>query len=407
MNRFNIEDKKVVASIDLGATSIKYIIGTISSDGLNIEGAVCIPHNGLYKGRIINMKETAEALREGIKETEIIAGLSISQLFVGISGNFNIFSSHGMSIIPSHQVTNEDLNKAIETAKAVALPTGHRLLHVLPKSFTVDKEGPFFNPLGLSGLRLETSVMIVSIPETTIQNTIQCLRYAGCYAKGLVLQPFATYLSLLSENEKKIGVCVVDIGQDQTYFTIIINSRVHYIGVLSMGGEDFTHDLMSELKITQDLAENLKIKYGNICTKQNLENKNITLDKSQNMGTNINLQKVNSILTARTELLFEEIKTQLKSLGYFDLLEAGLVLTGGGSSLKGLVEIGRLITQKPVKKSVIKNFSGNSEIKNKNNFSTALGILHYIENEHHLDYRSNYNNKKVLKIKRWMQDIFM
>ena len=407
MSRFNIEDKKVVAGIDLGATSVRCLIGTLSSNELTLAGAACISHKGLYKGRIVNMKETAEALQEGIKEAEVMAGLQVSQLFLGISGDYDTFSSQGMSIIPSQQVTVDDLNKAVETAKAVSLPTGHRLLHVLPKSFTVDREGPFFNPLGLSGLRLETSVMIVSIPETNIQNALQCLRYAGCSARGLVLQPFATSLSILNDNEKKSGVCVLDIGQDQTCFTVVINSRINYIGSLSMGGEDFTHDLMSELKIPRDLAENIKIKYGDILPKEDWDDEETILDELQKWEMNINVKKINVVLAARAELLFEEARSQLESLGYFDRLEEGVILTGGGSSLRGLIETGRSLMKKPVKKAIIKEFPGSNEIENRNYFATALGVLCYIQNENTLDYRSNYSDGKVLKIKRWMQDLFM
>ncbi len=405
MGRFNIEDKKVVAGIDLGASKVRCLIGTLSSNELTLAGSSCVSHKGLYKGRIVNMKETAFALQKAKEEAEVMAGTQISQLFLGISGDYHIFSSQGMSIISSQQVTVEDLNKAVDTAKAVPLPTGHRLLHVLPKSFTVDREGPFFNPLGLSGLRLETSVMMVSIPETNVQNALQCLRYAGCSARGLVLQPLATSLSILTENEKKSGICVLDIGQDQTCFTVVIDSRVHHIGSLPMGGEDFTHDLMSELKIPRNLAEEIKLKHGNICVKTEWDEKEITPDELQKWEINTDIKKINAILSARAELLFESVKQQLKSLGYMNRLEEGLVLTGGTSALKGLIESGRALMEKPIKKAVISRFSKASELENKNDFATALGVLCYIQNENTLDYRSNY--RKALKIKRYLQDLFV
>ena len=407
MGRFNIEDKKVIAGIDMGATSVRCLIGTLTSNELTLAGAARIPHKGLYKGRIVNMKETATALQEAIKEAEVMAGLQISQLFLGVSGEYHTFSSQGMSIITSQQVTVDDLNKAVETAKAVSLPTGHRLLHVLPKKFTVDRQGPFFNPLGLSGLRLETSVMMVSIPETNVQNAIQCLRYAGCSARGLVLQPLATSLSTLSDQEKKSGVCILDIGQDQTSLTLINDSRIHYIGSLSIGGEDFTHDLMSELKIPRDVAEEIKIKYGNILPKTEWDKDEELIEELQQWENQATVRKVNAILEARSELLFEKTRTQLESLNYFNRIEEGIILTGRGSFLKGLVEVGRNLMEKPVKKAVIKDFPGSNELENRSNFATALGILCYVQNEHTLDYRSSYADGKILKIKRWMQDLFM
>ncbi|MDE0119683.1 MAG: cell division protein FtsA [Bdellovibrionales bacterium] len=406
MGRFNIEDKKVVAGVDLGATNVRCLIGTLSSNELSLAGSSSIPHKGLYKGRIVNMKETSSALQKAIEEAEVMAGLQISQLFLGMSGDHHIFSSQGMSIISSQQVTTDDLNKAVETAKAVSLPTGHRLLHVLPKSFTVDQEGPFFNPLGLSGLRLETSVMIVSIPETNVQNALQCLRYAGCSARGLILQPLATSLAVLTENEKKSGTCVLDIGQDQTSLTVFINARVHHINSLCIGGEDFTHDLMSELKIPRDLAEKIKIEYGDISPKTEWENKE-TIEDLQKWDITTNEKSINTILSTRAELLFEEAKQILKSLSYFDKLEEGFILTGGGSALKGLTETARYFMGKPVKTATIKRFHGMSELENKNNFATALGMLCYVQNENTLDYRSNYSNGKAMKIKRYLQDLFI
>ena len=406
MGRFNIEDKKVVAGVDLGSTNIRCLIGTLSSNELTLAGSSSIPHKGLYKGRIVNMKETSSALQKAIEEAEVMAGLQVSQLFLGMSGDHHVFSSQGMSIISSQQVTVDDLNKAVETAKAVSLPTGHRLLHVLPKSFTVDQEGPFFNPLGLSGLRLETSVMIISIPEANVQNALQCLRYAGCSTRGLILQPLATSLAVLTENEKKTGTCVLDIGQDQTSLTIFINARVHHISSISIGGEDFTHDLMSELKIPRDLAEKIKIEYGNISPKMEWENTE-TIEELKKWDIDTNEKSINTILSTRAELLFEEAKQTLKSLSYFDKLEEGFILTGGGSALKGLAEIARYFMGKPVKIATIKRFHGMSELENKNNFATALGVLCYVQNETTLDYRSNYSNGKAMKIKKYLQDLFI
>ena len=407
MTRFNIEDKKVVAGIDLGASKVRCLIGTLSSNELQLTGAATIPHKGLYKGRIVNMKETASALRQAIEEAEVMAGLQVSRLFLGISGDYHTFSSQGMSIVSSGQVTLDDLSSAVETAKAVSLPADHRLIHVLPKSFTVDRAGPFFNPLGLAGLRLETSVMMVSIPESNVQNAIQCLRYAGCSAKGLILQPLATSLAVVSEDEKKVGICVLDIGQDQTYLTAVLDSRVHYIGSLSMGGEDFTHDLMSELKISRDFAENIKLHYGNILPESEWENQETLTEELQEWDMEIDIKKVKAILKTRAELLFEEAKNRLDSLNCLDRLEEGMILTGGGSSLKGLMEIGRSIINKPVKMALLNTTSGMKEIANKPEFATALGILCYIQNEKILDYRSHYSDGKVLKIKKWMEDIFI
>ena len=407
MGRFNIEDKKVVAGIDLGATHVRCLIGVLSANEWTLMGSARVAHKGMYRGRIVNMKESASALKKAIEEAEVTAGLQSSHLFLGISGDYRILSSRGMAIIPSRQVTEDDVHKAVETAKAVPLPTGHRLLHVLPKSFTVDREGPFFNPLGLSGLRLETSVLIVSVPETNVQNALQCLRYAGCSARAMVLQPLATSLSVLSTDEKKSGVGILDIGQDQSAFIVIKDSRVKHIGSLSVGGEDFTHDLMLELKIPRDRAEYIKLQYGNIMSKADWEEESTNIEELQKWDIKVSAKKINAVLSARAELLFKEVREQIQALGYFDQLQEGLVLTGGASSLKGIVSAGRSIMDKPVRKALIRDFPGINELENKADFATALGILCYVQNENVLDYRSHYSDGRAFKLKRWVQDLFM
>ena len=349
------------------------------------------------------MKETAEAIRQASEEAEVAAGLQISQLFLGLGGDYRIFSSQGMSIIDSQQVTADDLNKAVATAKAVPLPAGHRLLHVLPKNFTVDGEGPFFNPLGLSGLRLETDTLMVSIPDTSVQNALQCLRYAGYSARGLVLHPLAAALSVTNEKDRASGVCVLDIGQDQTFFVILMDARVIYIGSLAMGGEDFTHDLMQEFQIPRDEAEEIKIQYKHKAHSMESTDSFNEEDHSHS-NSHISEHKICEIINCRTQLLFQELKSQLESLHYDPLIHGGIILTGRGSYLPNLCDLGRSIMTKPVRKSAME-LSGMKDLESKSDYETAIGILHYVQSEKSLDYRSDYLKNHVFRIKRWVQDL--
>ncbi len=406
MNRFSIEDRKIIAGVDLGTSHVTCVIGFLSKSGIELVGVAQVPHKGIYKGRIVNMKETSEAIQHVCKESEVMANLQVSQLFLGIGGDYHVFFSQGMSVISSQQVTIEDVNRAVETAKAVSLPTGHRLLHVLPKNFTVDQEGPFFNPLALSGLRLETDVLMISIPDASVQNVLQCLRYAGYSARGLVFQPLANTLSILSEDEKQSGVCMLDIGQDQTYFTVVAGLRIKHIGSLFMGGEDFTHDLMTKLRIPRDLAEQIKIKYGHLVFQKEWDDKDDLIEECHDWNIKVTLKEVNEVLLTRAETLFQEVHHQLQSLQYLDELEGGLVLTGKGSYLKGLDEVGRSIMERSVKVGSIVESLGITDIENRKDYATAVGILSYVQNEKLLDYRVDHLEGKVFKIKRWMQELF-
>ncbi len=404
MSRFNMEDKKVITGIDLGTSHIRCVIGVSSADCVELVGAAQIAHKGLSKGRIVNMKETAEAIRQACEEAEVASGLHISQLFLAIGGDYQVFSSQGMSLITSGQVTTDDLNKAVETAKAVPLSTGHRLLHVLPKIFTVDGQGAFFNPLGLSGLRLETKCLMVSVLDTGVQNALQCLRYAGYSARGLVLQSLAVTLSVVDEESKSSGVCVLDIGHDQTSFIIICDSRIHHIGSIAIGGEDFTHDLMRELKIPRDQAERLKLQYNNTLVQDSKES---VIAEETDMVSEESHQKIHDVLNRRSELLFQELKNKIEQLQYYDKIESGVILTGRGSYLPYLNEGGKSILEMPVRKSCINiKGVGMKELENKNDYETALGILLYAQNEKTLDFRSNHLKSNVFKFKRWMKEIW-
>ena len=391
MTPFNMEDRKVIAGVDLGTSHVRTVIGILSPGGIEIAGSAQTPHKGLHKGRIVNMKESSEAIRQSTEEAEVTAGLQITQLFLSINGDYNMFSSQGMAIIPSRQVTKEDVSKAVETAKAVPLPSGHRLLHVLPKHFTVDGENPVFNPLGLAGLRLETNVLMVSMPESSVQNVLQCLRYAGHSARGLILQPLGLSLAILNDDDKKSGVCVLDIGQDQSSLTVILEGRIHYIGSFAIGGEDFTHDLMIKLKTARDKAEEIKLQYGK---HSNTENDNKELDHHKD---------INEVLTTRAELLFQEVRSRLESLRYFEKLKSGMVLAGGGAMMSGLLETARFVMDMPVKTANIQGLSGAENLNPE--LAGALGLLFYIQQENTLDYRSDHLEGKVLKIKRWVQDL--
>ena len=412
MGRFSIDDKKMLASLDLGTSHIKCTIASIDQGCLELCGLAKVAHRGLCRGHIVNMKETSHAIRLAFNEAEAMAGKQVTQLILGFGGEYSVFSSQGMAIIPSGQVTTEDVFKSIETARAVPLSNGHRLVHVLPKSFTVDAMGPFVNPLGLSGLRLQTEALIISVAENNIQNIFQCLRYVGYSAKTLVVQSLAATLSILNEEEKKSGTCVLDMGQDQSSLALVANYRVQHLSVLPMGGEDFTHDLMENLKISRDLAETIKIKYGKILPLNFLKPSSSVYDSTyteenipelESLGILVNQKKINEILSLRAEMLFRTLRDTLQNYGN-GALAGGLVLTGGASRLKGLSEMGRSLIEKPVKNGVMHVVPGLKDLKNKDDYVVAIGMLYYIQNESTLDYAKGQEGK-MFKIKKWMQDL--
>lgn len=370
---------QVIAGLDVGTTKVTCSIGVLTPEGVDVVGIGTAANNGMKQGVVVNIESTSEAIRKAKEEAELMAGQRVSDVWLGIGGSHvESFDSNGMIAIRNREVTSEDIERVIEAAKAVAIPNDRQVLHVLPKDFKIDGQEGIFDPIGMSGVRLEASVHIITGSNTVIHNTIKCTQRAGLGVSGLVLQQFASALAVLSGDEKNLGVSVIDIGGGTCDMITYVAGSVVHTAVLPVGGQNFTHDVAMGLKTTQVNAENLKKKYGAAIPDI------VDLDEAievESVGgrKNRTLQRRDlcEILEARADETLALLANELKKHELMTKLGSGVVLTGGGSLLPGLIEMGDFILDVPVRRGQPEKVGGLTDIVRNSAYATAIGLVLY------------------------------
>lgn len=368
-----------IAGLDIGTTKVVFIIGELNTEGLHVIGVGEAQNYGVKQGAVINIDSTAEAIQQAKEEAELMAGVTVAEVWLGVAGaHIESFDSDGMIAIRNKEVTRDDVNRVIEAAKAVAIPADRQVLHVLPKEFKVDTQKGINDPVGMSGVRLEANVHIVSGHQASVQNSIKCVEKAGLKVKGLVLQQLASALAVLSEDEKQLGVAVVDIGGGTTDIIAFLNGAVIYTGVVPVGGQNFTQDVAMGLRTTQNNAEDLKKKYG--CALSELVGADETVEVEGVGGRKkrtIGRSDLCEIIEARAEETLGLIKQEIEKAGLTQLLGSGVVITGGVSQLNGLLEMGDFALDIPVRRGVPDKVSGLTDVVKSSHYATAVGLLLY------------------------------
>ena len=383
-----MDDRKIITGLDLGAHSVKCVMGVVG-ETVEIIGSAEVEHQGIQNHQIVDTRNVAEAVRRVCQEVEIVSENSINNLWVSLGNSFRMFSSEGMAIITGGGVNQKHILQSIATARAVPLPERQEVVHILPSYFKVDRKDPVFNPIGLSGLRLETSVLLVTCDVSSIQDLRRCLTEAGRTARGFVVQSLASGLAMASEEDKTQGVCVIDIGKNYSQLSVFLNGRVVYMSQTPFGGDEITGELVNRLKIAPALAENLKIQYGLPLAGD--FSKRINLSE----GLSIKGQDLYSVLAQSLAHCFNPIKEELKEKKLFDQIYSGIILTGGSSLLKNITGWAREYFEKPVHQGQCASSFGD-RLK----YSTALGLIHYAKDDR-LDFRA----KKTLTVAHWLKDL--
>ncbi len=389
LKQFNMDDRKIITGLDLGTSAVKCVMGVVG-DGVEVIGSAEVEHQGIQNQQIVDTRNVAEAVRRVCQEVEIVSESPITNLWVSLGGAFRMFSSEGMAIITGGGVTRKHILQSIATARAVPLPERQEVVHILPSYFRVDRKDHVFNPIGLSGFRLETSVLLVTCDISSIQDLRRCLTSAGRTPRGFVVQSLASGLAVASEEDKAQGVCVIDIGKNYSQLSVFLRGRVVYMSHLPFGGEDITGELVRRLKAAPALAENLKIQYG-LPSAEDFS-KQISLSE----GLSINGQELYSALAQSLSHCFYPIKEELRDKKLADQIYSGIILTGGGSLLKNIVGWAREYFEKPVHQG---SFSGS--FGNQLKYSAALGLIHYAKDDR-LDFKTK---QKTLTFKNWFKDL--
>lgn len=370
----------MIVGLDIGTTKICCIIGEKSENGrLDIIGLGSHPSKGLRKGVVVNIESTVESIKNAVEEAELMAGTEIESVYVGIAGgHIQGFNSHGVIAIKSKEISQADIDRVIDAAKAVAIPMEKEVIHVIPQEFIVDDHDGIKTPLGMSGVRLETKVHIVTGAVTSAQNIVKSVTRAGLRVNDIVLEQLASSKAVLTDDEKELGVAMLDIGGGTSDLAIFFQEAIKHTSVLAIGGNHITNDIAIGLRTPTSEAEKIKKENGCAQTSFIKDDETIEVPSVGDRESRVISRKILSeIIEPRVEELFMLVKREIDRSGHGDLITSGIVLTGGSIIMKQMVEAAEKIFQLPVRKGIPKNIGGLVDVVNSPMYATAVGLLFY------------------------------
>jgi len=372
------EAKNLVVALDIGTSKVAALVAELRPDGsLEILGMGGHESKGLKKGVVVNIEATVHAVQRALEEAELMADCKIASAFTGIAGShIKSFNSTGMVAIKDREVGALDVERAIETAKAVNIPTDQQILHVLRQEFIIDGQEDVREPIGMSGVRLEVKVHIVTGAVSAAQNIVKCVRRCGLEVNDLILQPLASSRAVLSEDEKDLGVCLVDIGGGTADIAVFTHGAIRHTAVIPIAGDQITNDIAMALRTPTAEAELIKVRHGVALRQLADPNEMIEVPGIGDRGPRVmSRQTLAEVIEPRVEELFSLVQQVLRESGFEELLSSGVVLTGGSSVMQGMVELGEEIFHMPVRVGVPKYTGALAEVVRSPRYATAMGLL--------------------------------
>lgn len=405
-------NKNLIVGLDIGTSKIVALVAEEGLDGqLEIIGYGSHASNGLKKGVVVNIDATVQSIQRAIEEAELMAGCQIHSAFTGIAGNhIRSLNSHGIVAIRNQQVTESDVERVIEAAKAVAIPADQQILHVLPQEFIIDNQEGVKEPVGMSGVRLEALVHMVTGSVSAAQNIINCVQRCGLACSDIILQPLASSHAVLTEDEKNLGVCLVDIGGGTTDIAIFADGAIRHTAVIPIAGSQVTSDIAVALRVSTQNAEEIKLQHGSVIMDR-ADKKSIQIPKiGDHSKKDIPLQMLSHVIEARYDELFSLVHAELRRSGFEDLISSGVVLTGGAAKVKGAVQLAERIFQTGVRIGVPQNIAGMSEIVDNPIYATGVGLVLYGQrqaNQPRMSVPMQRSVKSVVgRMRSWFQGNF-
>jgi cell division protein FtsA len=373
-------NKDLMVGIDIGTSKVVAIVGEITADGkINVIGLGSHPSQGMKRGVVVNIESAVSSIQNAVEEAELMAGCQIYSAYTGIAGShIRSINSHGIVAIRDREVTQTDVDRVIDAAKAVAIPADQKILHILPQEFIIDNQDSIREPIGMSGVRLEAKVHIVTGAVSAAQNIVKCLKRCGLVASDIVLEQFASSQSILAEDEKELGVCMIDIGGGTTDIAIFTDGSIRHTAVIPIAGDQVTNDVAIALRTPARNAEEIKLKYA--CALQDLADTNQMIDiptVGDRPGRHLSKRALAEVVEARYEELFTLVATEIRRSGLEDLIAAGIVLTGGASKVEGAVELAERVFKMPVRLGTPQFVTGLPEVINNPVYATGVGLLIY------------------------------
>ncbi|MBY0578016.1 MAG: cell division protein FtsA [Burkholderiales bacterium] len=372
------EAKNLIVGLDIGTSKIVAIVAEITQEGkLEIIGMGSHPSRGLKKGVVVNIESTVSAIQRALEEAELMADCKIREVYTGIAGShIKSFNSHGMVAIKEKEVNQMDVERVVETAKAVNIPTDQQILHILNQEFIIDGQEDVREPLGMSGMRLEVKVHIVTGAISAAQNIVKCVRRCGLVERDLILQPLASAMAVLSEDEKDLGVCLVDIGGGTADIAVFSQGAIRHTAVIPIAGDQITNDIAMALRTPTKEAEDIKVHYG--CALRQLADPSEMIEVpgvGERGARQLSRQTLAEVIEPRVEELYSLIQAELRRSRFEELLSSGIVITGGSSAMAGMVELGEEVFHMPVRLGIPQYVGGLAEVVRTPRFSTGVGLL--------------------------------
>jgi len=371
-------DRNLIVGLDIGTSKVAAIVGEVNEDGeIEVIGIGTHPSRGLKKGVVVNLETTVQSIQRAIEEAELMSGCRIHSVYAGIAGShISSMNSHGIVAIKDKEVTQNDVDRVIDSARAVAIPADQKILHILPQEFVIDRQEGIKEPIGMSGIRLEARVHIVTGAVSAAQNIVKCIRRCGLEVEDIILEQLASCSAVLSEDEKDLGVCLVDIGGGTTDIAVFTDGAIRHTAVIPIAGDQVTNDIAVALRTPTQHAEEIKVKHA--CALTQLANLDDTIevpsigDRPSRQISRLNLAE---IVEPRYEELLLLVQAELRRSGFEDLIAAGIVLSGGSARVEGLVELAEEIFHMPVRLGTPQYVTGLNDVIRNPIYATGIGLL--------------------------------
>ena len=371
-------EQNLLVGLDLGTSKVVAIVGEVMADGtIEVVGIGSHPSRGLKKGVVVNIESTVHSIQRAVEEAELMAGCQIHSVYAGIAGShIRSLNSHGIVAIKDKEVLPGDVERVIDAARAVAIPADQKILHILPQEFLIDNQEGSREPVGMSGVRLEAKVHMVTGAVSAAQNIIKCVRRCGLEVDDIILEQLASSYSVLTEDEKDLGVCLVDIGGGTTDIAVFTEGSIRHTAVIPIAGDQVTNDIAVALRTPTQFAEEIKIKYACALTQMASADENIEVPSvGDRPPRRLARHTLAEVVEPRYEELLSLVQAELRRSGFEDLVAAGIVLTGGSSKIEGLVELAEEVFHMPVRLGVPQYVTGLVDVVRNPIFATGVGLL--------------------------------
>lgn len=406
-------ERNLIVGLDIGTSKIVALVGEINAnDQLEVIGLGVHPSRGLKRGVVVNIEATVQSIQQAIEESELMAGCQIHSAYTGIAGShIRSLNSHGIVAIRDVEVTPGDVERVIDAARAVAIPADQKILHVLPQEFIIDHQEGIREPVGMSGVRLEARVHLVTGALSAAQNIQKCVKRCGIEVADIVLQQLASSYATLTEDEKELGVCLVDIGAGTTDIAIFGEGAIRHTAVIPIAGDQVTNDIAVALRTPTQNAEEIKLQYG--CALVDIANAEEMIEVSSvgdRPRRRLTRRALAEVIEPRYEELFRLVQAELRRSGFEDTVASGIVLTGGASQIPGAIDLAENIFRMPVRSGIPQGVTGLSEVINNPVYATGVGLL-ILGKQRLFDRRVETPNSAGIKdvwskMKNWFQGNF-